>query len=476
MKSLHPAQNGQWRLIPFAARALIRPQTQAINHCPSLRRKPLAPLFVRHNHTGTEIMRPLSTGSRLSLSTKLFPLSMAPAPPLLRPSMRSAHLSSLYKRQQSRFLATINNDMSIHRSKYAAVVVGAGPAGICAVGNMLERRVGPVLWVDDAFDGGRINKRYREVPSNTKTKLFIDFAEALTPFRQVIANTPSPNAMDYRRSLDQGKGTYLGDAADMLLMLTNGLKKTPGVEVRQGRVESASLDADKGWTVGLKLSDDQTSRVVSDRLILCTGASPSSQTLPVNIPGLQELDLDTTLSPTRLSELIPADKSTTIAVIGASHSAILVLLNLSRLALSTHPNLKIKWFTRHPLRYAVFMDGWILRDNTGLKGEAAEWAKQNLEPEVFASSPVSQCITPINYSREEEAARYASELPGCDYIVQAIGYNRDSLPALTHNSAPLEADYDPLTGALLDRAKGERIPGLYGAGIAFPERVTCEWD
>lgn len=368
--------------------------------------------------------------------------------------------------------------MSIHQSRYAAVVVGAGPAGICAVGNMLERRLGPILWVDDAFDGGRVNKSYREVPSNTKTKLFIDFAEAVSPFRQILDRTPGPNAIDHLRGLEQDKGTRLGNAADMLVMLTNGLFKTPGVEVRKGRVESASLDANKGWTVTLDLSSggdspmSEPSRVVSDRVILCTGSSPSSQTLPVQVPGLEELDLDTTLSPTRLAQIIPSAQSITVAVIGASHSAILVLLNLSRMALSTHPNLKIKWFTRHSLRYAVFMDGWILRDNTGLKGEAAEWAKQNLEPERFPDSPVSKCVIPINYSRDNEVQEYEKHLPGCDYIVQAIGYNRDPLPRLKRGSDDVRVDYDPLTGALKDSAKGDNIPGLYGAGIAFPERVT----
>jgi len=47
---------------------------------------------------------------------------------------------------------------------YAAVVVGAGPAGICALGNLLDRQIGRILWVDDEFNGGRVNKYYREVP------------------------------------------------------------------------------------------------------------------------------------------------------------------------------------------------------------------------------------------------------------------------------------------------------------------------
>jgi cation diffusion facilitator CzcD-associated flavoprotein CzcO len=46
----------------------------------------------------------------------------------------------------------------------AAIVVGAGPAGIAVVGNLLEREIGRIAWVDPFFDGGRVNRRYREVP------------------------------------------------------------------------------------------------------------------------------------------------------------------------------------------------------------------------------------------------------------------------------------------------------------------------
>jgi len=49
-------------------------------------------------------------------------------------------------------------------TKYSAVVVGAGPAGTAVVGNLLEQQTAPILWVDDLFQSGRLNKYYREVP------------------------------------------------------------------------------------------------------------------------------------------------------------------------------------------------------------------------------------------------------------------------------------------------------------------------
>jgi hypothetical protein len=49
--------------------------------------------------------------------------------------------------------------------KCAAVVVGAGPAGLAVVGNLLERQPGgKIAWVDPYFQAGRVGRKYREVP------------------------------------------------------------------------------------------------------------------------------------------------------------------------------------------------------------------------------------------------------------------------------------------------------------------------
>ena len=46
----------------------------------------------------------------------------------------------------------------------AAIVVGAGPAGVAVMGNLLERQLGPIAWVDPTFESGRVHRKYREVP------------------------------------------------------------------------------------------------------------------------------------------------------------------------------------------------------------------------------------------------------------------------------------------------------------------------
>jgi hypothetical protein len=48
--------------------------------------------------------------------------------------------------------------------KCAAVVVGAGPAGVAVMGNLLERQLGSIAWIDPSFTAGRVHGKYREVP------------------------------------------------------------------------------------------------------------------------------------------------------------------------------------------------------------------------------------------------------------------------------------------------------------------------
>ena len=211
--------------------------------------------------------------------------------------------------------------------------------------------------------------------------------------------------------------------------------------------------------------------IQSPCLILCTGSSPTISPIPIPDCPHQMIDLDIALRRSVLATSLPNTPGTTIAVIGASHSAVVILMNLFNIAISTHDRLRVKWFARRPLQYAEYKDGWILRDNTGLKGEAASFARENLEDDTILNSPVGKCVEKIDCSRNERA-EYEASLRGCTHIVQAIGFCRDPIPRLTHNGAAVgDVVYDHKKGGFMDK-EGRSIPGLYGAGIAFPEKVT----
>lgn len=360
---------------------------------------------------------------------------------------------------------------------YAAVVAGAGPAGLAVVGNLLEKNPnGKILWVDPDFKGGRFSKQWREVPSNTKVKLFRDFAMALQPFRDVVDKTPCPNALTALENLDQDRGCPISLAADMCLMLTHGLSNNSQVVTQLGQVTGASLNSMKStWTVEVcSTRENSVTTFRADRLILCTGSRPSELRMPVPDLCLHRVPLELALKPSELSSSIPPDA--TVAVVGASHSAVLVLLNLFKLASTSYPDLKVRWFPRNGLRYAKFEDGWILRDNTGLKGAAAEFARAHLEDDVLPHSEAGKFISKHDCSGgyEKEIMTYEENLPGCTHIVSATGFTPDAVPLLSQDGRNLHnADlvYDNLNGGFMNK-KGEQIKGLFGAGIAFPERVT----
>lgn len=385
--------------------------------------------------------------------------------------------------------------------EYAAVVVGAGSAGITAVGALLERKIAPILWVDDGFNGGRVNRLYREIPSNTQVWLMVAYAEAISVFRKILSGISSKDIWEDRgdddskgsaedrlatmRGMDQLEYCQLGYAADMLLMFTEELMKFPVVTSQRGWVTGAELNEkaapSQRWSVnidGLAGNSTQYS-VKTQRLVLCQGAHPIADDLPVHIPNIKPLDLDIALSPTRLSAMLGDMGPTTVGVIGSSHSAMLVLINLYKIASEQNPDLRVRWFTRHAIRYAVQMDGWILNDTCGLKGEAARWAAANLEPDTMPSSDVSKYITKVGYNRGEDEGTFDERLPGCKFYIQAIGYRNNEIPDIrSTDGKEIEPFFDHKQGCFHyveegDKPRGNesKIPGLYGCGIAWPERT-----
>ncbi|KAK4182610.1 pyridine nucleotide-disulfide oxidoreductase-domain-containing protein [Podospora australis] len=370
--------------------------------------------------------------------------------------------------------STVRNDRT------AAIVVGAGPAGIAVVGNLLENtKDGKIVWIDPEFNGGRINKKYREVPGNTAVKLFVDYAKAVKPFQEIYETAPKPNAVTVlEHEFPEQSGTCsLSYAGDMLSFLTDGLKKHPRVQAVLAEAKSAQRDpVTKSWTLTTSVSSPQ--QPAAPLLVYCTGSHPTLAPLPtISAPSPTTLPLDTALTPSLLKDIIPSDCETTVAVIGGSHSAILVLMNLFSLATSDshHPNLRVKWFTRSStLTYAEPRDGYILNDNTGLKGRAAAFARTQLDGDALLSSPAGKVITRVDCSggKEKEWAQFEKELKVCAFVVHAVGYTRGEIPQ-TSVGVPKagenkELKVNPRTGAF--EVDGKEV-GLFGAGIAFPEEI-----
>lgn len=338
---------------------------------------------------------------------------------------------------------------------YRAAVIGAGPAGLACVGNLLDRLKmtgnDRILWIDPHFSAGRLEK-YPQVPSNTKVCLFTKFAEACVSFKCEGSKTYKSLTSDF----DPQSGCELKWAAELCKELTAGIKGQ--VETFQGQVDTIE-HIGNFWNVRVLDHCFKTNLV-----FLATGSRPRE--MPVSSTE-EIIHLDDALNPQILDSKLSI--SDTIAVYGSSHSAILVLKNLLN---SPTPPTRIINFYRQEAKFAEFPDpvncpDKILHDNTGLKGETAEWARSW----IFLSA--EDLEKKFNGKLLRNKTNKSSADYSVDKSVYAIGYERNPLPTIIYASVPLDPsliDYTP-TGQLKTR-EIDVIEGLFGFGIAFPERVV----
>ncbi|SPQ19353.1 fda2512a-ebbe-4105-9c05-62a84ea4a32b [Thermothielavioides terrestris] len=287
----------------------------------------------------------------------------------------------------------------------------------------------------------------------------------------------------------------LSYAADMLELITNGLLKHDRVEPVVGNVTNLGRNpGTRRWYVTLEPNeighDQSVLKYQTPMVVYCTGSHPITTELPLDIP---RLSLETGLAPSRLAKLLPTDKPCTVAVIGDGHSAVLTLRNLFYLAAISHRHLRIRWFTRTAnLRYAEETpEGVILNENTGLMGEAARFARAQLEGDKLETSDagafITRVILPTSAGNDESATQspeelesevLAQNLEGVDYVIQAIGFTRSRLPALVPRLSPYRDPlgkpkrmvFNALTGWFFPNfASRSNVIGLFGAGSAFPE-------
>jgi len=338
---------------------------------------------------------------------------------------------------------------------YDAVIIGAGPGGLTAASTLMDQGLSRICMFDPHFTAGRIHEKYREVPSNTKTKMFAQWATDTKTFSKIVKEAPTPNAFTTMMSFDQDEGCVLGDAVNVAQLLSDGIRKVPGVDSVTAHIEHLHRENDV-WNVSGQ-------GITSRKVILTPGSHPKRSSLIDRYPHLQEIDLDTSLKPSALTNAIPP--GSVVGIVGASHSAILALKNVYELA---SDDIRIVNFHRSPLLYAEYREGWILHDNTGLKGVAADWARAILAPEQDPR------IRRVNLKTDDrtETQIYDEELAQCTHLISAIGYAMNELPSIRVDGEEVTPEFDALTGRFKEKKSGRALPGLYGAGIAYPERVT----
>lgn len=305
-------------------------------------------------------------------------------------------------------------------------VIGAGPAGIAAVGKLLDQGIAPeqIAWIDPEFKVGDFGTQWHKVSSNTRIGLFFKFYESCASFNYSAFK-------DHCRikDLNPTDTCLLDIAAEPLQHITQHLCEK--VHSFTDKVQHLKLH-DRHWELTLTHST-----LRSKNVILATGAEPKS----LNFSGIADISVKTALDPDKLRAACqPHD---VIAVFGASHSAMIILQSL----LEECNVRKVINFYLNPLRYAVYLSDWILFDDTGLKGKTAEWARTHIDGK---QPPKLTRLISI-----EENIR--THLPLCTKAIYAVGFEKRLIPI----EGMHQLEYNDRSGII--------APGLFGLGIAFPE-------
>ncbi|MBY7734014.1 MULTISPECIES: FAD-dependent oxidoreductase [Francisella] len=315
--------------------------------------------------------------------------------------------------------------------KYKWAVVGAGPAGMATIGQLLDNGINAknILWIDPNFGVGDFGKKWGEVSSNTTVELFLRFLNDIKSFE--FEKKLQKFALE---NYDKQGFSQLKDVAEPLQYITDNLLQKVDYSIDT----IAEMKVAQGvWNLyGAR------ENYMAEKVVLATGSIP--KTLNIHNPETtKEIDLATALSPSKLKkELIEGDR---VAVFGSSHSAMIIIRNLIELGVEDVAN-----FYRQPLKYAINMGDWILYDNSGLKGETAKWVRKNISQNL--DSRVKRYL-----STSEEINKHLHEY---NKVIYAVGFDQ-RIPCVESIDARV---YDPTTGII--------APGLFGAGIAFPRKVT----
>lgn len=317
------------------------------------------------------------------------------------------------------------------KEEYAWTIIGAGPAGIAAIGKLLDQGIqgSEILWIDPEFAVGDLGTKWKYVSSNTKTKFFTAFLNDCKSFENEIR--PKNLAFD---ELDQDDTCQLELIAEPLRWITERLSSR--VCAVEGNVDSLSLH-NRVWNINTRKE-----AYSSKNVIIAIGAEPKHLSFE-NVP---EISLEEALDPNKLAQ--ECDLSDTVAVFGSSHSAVIVLQQLVEMGVK-----KVINFYQSPMKYAVPMGDWILHDNTGLKGNAAIWAKENINGQL-----------PSNLVRVQSSPEnIATYLPECDKAIYAVGFKKRQIQV----EGMAEVEHNVHNSII--------APGLFGIGICFPEEVTDKY-
>ena len=339
-------------------------------------------------------------------------------------------------------------------STYQWAVIGAGPAGIACIGQLLDQHVpaSAIVWLDPSFAVGDFGTKWRNVSSNTTVGLFKRFYKQCSSFHYTGTDTHGRKyAIDSRGDKET---CTLEVAAQPLRDVTARLRKqVSSVEGEVMRLEQYQqhyrivLSTPNHTAATASASTSSSSPpLLAANVILATGSQARDvPVLHTAHPHVSVIPLTTALDPQQLVQSIqPTDR---VLIVGSSHTAVILIRTLLEQTKAEH----VYNAYRDPLRYALYMDDWILFDDTGLKGDTARWSREHLH------GVKHDRLTRL-YSDE---ANLSAVLPHVNKIIYATGFERRNM---RNGIEDLGANF------VYNANCGIIAPGLFGCGIGFPEQ------
>jgi hypothetical protein len=307
------------------------------------------------------------------------------------------------------------------------IVIGAGPSGITAIGALLDLHQTDIIWIDPEFNVGDLSK-YPQVPGNTLIRLLEhSFFEQCASFQYNSFRNEFPLA-----KLGRNDYCMLKPVADIFQRISRKFEHDLNLVCVREMVTSLKK---QGTTWQVTTNNQQ---FLTEKVILANGARPIIPKLPFTVTQTVIPVVDA-LTPT----ILKSHQLTRVAVFGASHTAILVMKNLIDMGI---PVLNI---FKSPILFAKINDDGLENWYTGLKGVAADWAKNNIVQDL---NPLLERV-----HLEQLMLEGSLILEGCSHVVYGVGFETNPIPGFV----PSERTEN---GMIQD--------GVMGIGIAYPGTET----
>lgn len=341
------------------------------------------------------------------------------------------------------------------------IVIGAGPAAICAIAKLYGSGVlgNRIVWIASQFRVGDFGTKLSvgsSVPGNTTVESYQKVNYAIYNLVPECVPTAEEKAKFEMNALSLDATCSLRIAAQPLQQITEKLRSL--VCTIEGNVATIH-ETKEGLRLGIQSLDGSTRFALAKRVLLAVGAEPKTMSLP---NAIKIIHPNIAFIQSELRQYLNENPGITrVAVIGSSHSAALATMHLLQagIAVKQFMNKKYKFATptiaTDGTRYTQF-------DNTGLKGQVAVFTRKLLTDSRL-------CVMWQCYIGENIDALLGAHLSGCTHAVVCIGYTAS--PSLQINDLPLAAfKHNRQTTQILN-ANGQAVSGVFGIGVAFPLAV-----